>query len=92
MGIKLGEAKEQLLFFCISAPQVCFMIDSHVNLLTSCMCRSLYEAIGSVIATEARAMHNAGQAGLTFFTPDLNIYRDPRWGRCQEVPGEGTYS
>ena len=35
-------------------------------------------------------MYNAGQAGLTFFTPDLNIYRDPRWGRCQEVPGEGT--
>ena len=53
-------------------------------------CRSLYEAIGGVIATEARAMYNAGQAGLTFFTPDLNIYRDPRWGRCQEVPGEGT--
>ena len=45
--------------------------------------------MGQVIATEARAMHNTGQAGLTFFLPDINIYRDPRWGRGQEVPGEG---
>ena len=54
--------------------------------------RSLIRAIGQVIGTEARAMHNVGQAGLTFFTPDLNILRDPRWGRGQEVPGEGTCS
>ena len=84
----LGEPRSSCYFF-VSQPRVCFVIDSHV---TSCTFRSLYEAIGSVIATEARAMHNAGQAGLTFFTPDLNIYRDPRWGRCQEVPGEGMYS
>ena len=45
--------------------------------------------MGGVIATEARAMHNVGQAGLTFFLPDINIYRDPRWGRGQEIPGEG---
>ena len=34
-------------------------------------------------------MHNIGQAGLTFFAPNINIYRDPRWGRGQETPGEG---
>ncbi len=45
--------------------------------------------MGEVIATEARAMHNMGQAGLTFFAPNINIYRDPRWGRGQETPGEG---
>ena len=45
--------------------------------------------MAKVIATEARAMHNAGQAGLTFFAPNINIYRDPRWGRGQETPGEG---
>ena len=45
--------------------------------------------MGQVIATEARAMHNIGQAGLTFFAPNINIYRDPRWGRGQETPGEG---
>lgn len=45
--------------------------------------------MAQVIATEARAMYNAGQAGLTFFAPEINIYRDPRWGRGQETPGEG---
>ena len=45
--------------------------------------------MGEVISTEARAMHNIGQAGLTFFAPNINIYRDPRWGRGQETPGEG---
>ena len=45
--------------------------------------------MAQVIATEARAMHNAGQAGLNFFAPNINIYRDPRWGRGQETPGEG---
>ena len=34
-------------------------------------------------------MYNIGQAGLTFFAPNINIYRDPRWGRGQETPGEG---
>lgn len=34
-------------------------------------------------------MYNAGQAeGLTFWSPNINIFRDPRWGRGQETPGE----
>ena len=37
-------------------------------------------------------MYNTGQAGLTFFAPNINIFRDPRWGRGQETPGEGTMS
>lgn len=34
------------------------------------------------------AFYNANHAGLTFWTPNVNIYRDPRWGRGQETPGE----
>ncbi|WOK94229.1 beta-xylosidase/alpha-L-arabinofuranosidase 2-like [Canna indica] len=49
---------------------------------------SLFEAIGKVVSTEARAMHNVGLAGLTFWSPNINIFRDPRWGRGQETPGE----
>ncbi|XP_059077277.1 beta-xylosidase/alpha-L-arabinofuranosidase 1 isoform X2 [Cryptomeria japonica] len=49
---------------------------------------SLWEAIGQVVSTEARAMHNVGLAGLTFWSPNVNIFRDPRWGRGQETPGE----
>ncbi|KAF7809507.1 putative beta-D-xylosidase 6 [Senna tora] len=50
--------------------------------------RSLWSLIGSAIAIEARAMYNVGQAGLTFWAPNINIFRDPRWGRGQETPGE----
>ena len=54
-----------------------------------------------VIATEARAKnnryvaaHNGNSAqyyGLTFWTPNINIFRDPRWGRGQETYGEDTF-
>ncbi|KAE8669126.1 Detected protein of confused Function [Hibiscus syriacus] len=41
------------------------------------------------IGREARAMYNAGEAnGMTFWAPNINIFRDPSWGRGQETPGE----
>jgi hypothetical protein len=39
------------------------------------------QAIGSAIGTEARVFSNLGKSGLTFWTPNVNIFRDPRWGR-----------
>ncbi|XVF64749.1 hypothetical protein PTKIN_Ptkin09bG0191900 [Pterospermum kingtungense] len=49
----------------------------------------LWYRIGQAIGIEARGIYNAGQArGMTFWTPNINIYRDPRWGRGQETPGE----
>ena len=61
----------------------------------------LIRAEADVIATEARAKHNdyAGKhdgdsarfCGLTFWTPNLNIVRDPRWGRGQETYGEDPF-
>lgn len=52
---------------------------------------SLVHRIAGVISTEARALNNAGRIGLTFFAPNVNIFRDPRWGRGQETPGEDPY-
>ncbi|CAI0400283.1 unnamed protein product [Linum tenue] len=49
---------------------------------------TLWLKMGEVVSTEARAMHNVGQAGLTFWSPNVNVFRDPRWGRGQETPGE----
>ncbi|GJV37686.1 beta-D-xylosidase 1-like protein [Tanacetum coccineum] len=49
---------------------------------------TLWEKIGEVVSNEARAMYNGGKAGLTFWSPNVNIFRDPRWGRGQETPGE----
>ena len=53
--------------------------------------RTLFSSIGSAIGTEIRAFSNLGAAGLTYWTPNLNIFRDPRWGRGQETPGEDPY-
>lgn len=49
---------------------------------------SLWYKMGQVVSTEARAMYNVGLAGLTFWSPTINVLRDPRWGRAQETPGE----
>ncbi|XP_068636542.1 probable beta-D-xylosidase 7 [Aristolochia californica] len=49
----------------------------------------LWYRIGEAIGTEARGIYNTGQStGLTFWAPNINIFRDPRWGRGQETPGE----
>jgi beta-glucosidase len=55
--------------------------------------------IGDVISTEARAKNNEALRhnnhdiyfGLTFWSPNINIFRDPRWGRGQETYGEDPY-
>ncbi len=62
---------------------------------------ALFRAEGRVIGIEGRAKHNdyATQnngdskwwAGLTFWTPNINIFRDPRWGRGQETYGEDPF-
>jgi beta-glucosidase-like glycosyl hydrolase len=53
--------------------------------------RTLFNTIGQTVSTEARAFNNKNRAGLTFWTPNINIFRDPRWGRGQETPGEDPY-
>ncbi|KAK5837171.1 hypothetical protein PVK06_012981 [Gossypium arboreum] len=48
----------------------------------------LWLEMGRVISTEARAMYNVGLVGLTYWSPNVNVFRDPRWGCGQETPGE----
>lgn len=55
--------------------------------------------IANVISTEARAKFNEAQVegdhsiyrGLDFWSPNINIFRDPRWGRGQETYGEDPF-
>ena len=57
------------------------------------------EEVAGVISTEARAMYNAYSShedrdiykGLTLWSPNINIFRDPRWGRGQETYGEDPF-
>ncbi|KAL7775784.1 hypothetical protein CFE70_009628 [Pyrenophora teres f. teres 0-1] len=48
----------------------------------------LIHQIAIVIGNEARAFGNGGIAPVDFWTPDINPFRDPRWGRGSETPGE----
>lgn len=58
--------------------------------------KDLLHKVGDIVSTEARAKYNVAQKngdfgiykGLTFWSPNINIYRDPRWGRGQETYGE----
>ncbi|WP_263381521.1 glycoside hydrolase family 3 C-terminal domain-containing protein [Granulicella arctica] len=60
---------------------------------------ALFGQIGDTISTEARAKYNeavrhdihAIYYGLTFWSPNINIFRDPRWGRGQETYGEDPF-
>jgi beta-glucosidase len=59
----------------------------------------LLHEVATVISDEARAKHHDALRrgvhdiyyGLTFWTPNINIFRDPRWGRGQETYGEDPY-
>jgi beta-D-xylosidase 4 len=51
----------------------------------------LVHAVADVISTELRAYANAGRAGLDVWTPNVNPFRDPRWGRGSEVAGEDPF-
>ncbi|MGN0468962.1 MAG: glycoside hydrolase family 3 N-terminal domain-containing protein, partial [Acutalibacteraceae bacterium] len=68
-----------------------------------CMAASFDEklifTVAEAISTQARAKFNESQSnndygiykGLTMWSPNINIFRDPRWGRGQETYGEDPY-
>jgi beta-glucosidase len=59
----------------------------------------LVHTVADVTSTEARAKHHEFERhgdygrykGITFWSPNINIFRDPRWGRGQETFGEDPY-
>ena len=61
--------------------------------------KNLMKKIATIISDEARAKYHEFQRnkeyerykGLTFWSPNINIFRDPRWGRGQETYGEDPY-
>ena len=60
---------------------------------------ALLEQVADAVSTEGRAKYNAYASeedrdiykGLTFWSPNVNIFRDPRWGRGHETYGEDPY-
>lgn len=67
--------------------------------LASMFDKDFMRMIGNIVSTEQRAKYNAYSShndrgiykGLTVWSPNINIFRDPRWGRGQETYGEDPY-
>ncbi len=71
----------------------------HAIGLASTFNPDLIGEVGEAVSTEARAKYNNSveyndfdiYKGLTYWTPNINIFRDPRWGRGQETFGEDPF-
>ena len=67
--------------------------------LAACFDPEMMECLGVIASVEGRAKYNASSAhgdrdiykGLTFWSPNVNIFRDPRWGRGHETFGEDPF-
>jgi beta-glucosidase len=51
----------------------------------------LVKRVAEAISEEVRALHKLSGGGLNTWAPNINIFRDPRWGRGQETYGEDPY-
>jgi beta-glucosidase len=51
----------------------------------------LMQEVATAISDEARAYYNIGEMGLSFWSPNINMLRDPRWGRNDEAYSEDPY-
>ncbi|KAK0271129.1 hypothetical protein LTR35_013690 [Friedmanniomyces endolithicus] len=51
----------------------------------------LIYSIAAIVGKEARAFANYAQSGFDFWTPNINTFLDPRWGRGLEVPTEDSF-
>lgn len=66
--------------------------------LAATFCHDTLKQVGEVTAQEGRIKHNLAKKqgdysiykGITYWSPNINIYRDPRWGRGHETYGEDT--
>lgn len=71
----------------------------HAIALAATFNPGLVGKVADAVSTEARAKYNKSvefgdrdiYKGLTYWTPNINIFRDPRWGRGQETFGEDPY-
>ncbi|KAI1659770.1 glycoside hydrolase family 3 protein [Daldinia decipiens] len=100
LGLPSYEWWQEALHGVASSPGVTFSDSGNFSYATSfpqpilmgaAFDDELIEAVATVVSTEARAFNNFNRSGLDYWTPNINPYRDPRWGRGQETPGEDPY-
>ena len=100
-----GEGLHGVVSHCFTPPgaaakPACPTSFPHALAMAASFNRTLWRAVGDAISTEARALNNLGTsdylnqhdyAPLMLWAPNLNPYRDPRWGRGHETPGEDPF-
>ena len=71
----------------VAGAVLCPTLFPNAQMLGASFNRSLWRAVGSTIGDEMRALQNVQgrPSGFSCWSPNLNIARDPRWGRAQEV-------
>ena len=60
-------------------------------LTSSALNRTLINQIATIISTQGRAFNNVGRFGLDTYSPNINTFRHPVWGRGQETAGEDAF-
>ncbi|KAI1358332.1 beta-xylosidase [Xylaria arbuscula] len=100
LGLPSYEWWSEALHGVASSPGVAFSSSGEYSGATSFASPILVSAafddelvykIADIVSTEARAFSNAGRAGLDYWTPNINPFKDPRWGRGSETPGEDPF-
>ena len=94
----LTETNSQANSVCLNGTRCATAFPGQLGLASS-FNRTVWFSKGDVISTELRALYNSGGqrrcngcfVGLTGFGPNINIARDPRFGRTSELPGEDPY-
>ena len=94
----LTETNSQANSVCLNGTRCATAFPGQLGLASS-FNGSVWYGKGDVISTELRGLYNSGGkrrcdgcfVGLTGFGPNINIARDPRFGRTSELPGEDPY-
>jgi beta-glucosidase-like glycosyl hydrolase len=91
-----GEALHGVCKSCVAPPAGsnstgCATSFPHALALAATFNSSRWAMVGDVIGLEGRALQTEGKGGgIAYFAPNVNLYRDSRWGRGMEVrAGEG---
>eukprot|EP00743_Colponemidia_sp_Colp-15_P007755 GILK01008397.1.p1 GENE.GILK01008397.1~~GILK01008397.1.p1 ORF type:complete len:751 (-),score=119.29 GILK01008397.1:185-2437(-) len=93
-----SESLHGVLGKCASEGQCPTSFPSPINMGAS-FNKDMIKNVAQAISSEGRAMHHNDveggfdgfSVGLDFWAPNINIFRDPRWGRGFETPGEDPY-
>jgi beta-D-xylosidase 4 len=100
LGLPAYEWWSEALHGVADSPGVAFQLSGNFSyatsfpqpiLMSAAFDDALIQQVGTIVGIEGRAFDNNGFAGLDFWTPNINPFKDPRWGRGQETPGEDPF-